>query len=57
MRQETDGWLIYYDIKGQCANCLNVVKDHKMAACDFARAEFGNAHNCPVYRFDWKDEK
>jgi len=46
------GWLSFYDIKGQCATCLNVVRECKMVACDYNRKEFGNAHNCPVYKCD-----
>jgi hypothetical protein len=44
------GWLVIYDVKGQCGTCKHVVTEHKMSACGFERREFGNAHNCPVYR-------
>jgi hypothetical protein len=23
-----------------------------MASCDYNRKEFGNAHNCPIFKFD-----
>ena len=49
--------LLIYDVKGQCGNCAHVVRDHRLASCDFNRHDFGNAHNCPVYRFDWEDSK
>ena len=51
-KDDTQGWLPIYDIKGQCALCQNVVVEHRMAACDYGRIEFGNAQNCPVKRLD-----
>jgi hypothetical protein len=57
MVPNTQGWIVIYDVKGQCAICANVVKDGKMAACAYSRHEFGNAHNCPVYAHDWEDAK
>ena len=56
-QQSMAGWILIYDLKGQCGNCAHVVRKQKMAACDFNRNDFGNAHNCPVYRFDWEDSK
>jgi hypothetical protein len=44
------GWLLINDVKDQCSDCKHVVIEQKMAACGFERREFGNAHNCPVYR-------
>jgi len=46
---DTQGWIVIYDVKGQCGSCKHVVVDHNMAACDWGRHEFGNAHNCPVF--------
>jgi hypothetical protein len=48
--QDAQGWIVIYDVKGQCGSCKHVVIEQKMASCDFGRHEFGNAHNCPVYR-------
>jgi hypothetical protein len=50
--QDTQGWLVFYDVKGQCGDCKHVIREHKMAACDWGRHEFGNAHNCPVFRME-----
>ena len=46
---DTQGWIVIYDVKGQCGSCKHVVVEQKMAACDWGRHEFGNAHNCPVF--------
>jgi len=54
--QETGGWIIHYDVKGQCGRCEHVVVDRKMAACDYNRKDFGNAHNCPLFLFDQEAE-
>jgi hypothetical protein len=51
-RIETNGWLVIYDVKGQCDRCAHVVTEQKMASCDYNRKEFGNAHNCPLFKFD-----
>ena len=50
MSIDTQGWLIMYDVKGQCGTCMHTVVEHHMVACDYGRREFGNAHNCPVYQ-------
>ena len=47
---ETGGWIIKYDVKGQCDRCVHVVTEQKMASCDYNRKDFGNAHNCPLYK-------
>jgi hypothetical protein len=57
MNKDTQGWLILYEVKGQCGTCSNVLKDGNMVACFQSRPNFGNAHNCPVYAYNWKDEK
>jgi len=50
MKTDTLGWILIYDVKGQCGDCKHVCVEHNMASCEYGRREFGNAHNCPVYR-------
>ena len=57
MTANTQGWLVIYDVKGQCGMCAHVTKEGRMVACDYNRHEFGNAHNCPVYNHNWEDAK
>lgn len=55
--KNTQGWIPFYEIRGQCASCSHVVKDGKMAACNYAKVEFGNASACARYNYDWDDAK
>ena len=57
MTANTQGWLVIYDVKGQCGMCAHVTKEGRMVACDYNRHEFGNAHNCPVYSHNLEDAK
>lgn len=50
MKVATFGWELEYDVKGQCAQCLNTVQEGHMLACTQDRQAFPNASNCPVFR-------
>ena len=54
--QDTGGWIISNDVKGQCERCVHVVVERKMAACDYNRKDFGDAHNCPLFLFNQEAE-
>jgi hypothetical protein len=46
---QTDGWRSERDVTNQCAECLWMVRERRLVACDYARPEFPSATHCPKF--------
>lgn len=50
MRPEDYGWCSERDLTHQCSLCFWVLRQHKLACCEFDRREFPHAAHCDKYQ-------
>jgi hypothetical protein len=49
MTNNAFGWVSERDLTHQCAACYWVLREHRLACCEFARGEFPCAQKCSQY--------
>ncbi len=52
----TFGWVSERDIMNQCTKCFWVLREHKLACCEFNKPYFPNAQHCEHFSEDGKDD-
>ena len=45
----TLGWFPERDLTHQCRECYWVLKEHRLACCEFDKPEFPRAQNCKQF--------
>lgn len=49
LETQTQGWYSERDLTNQCSGCYWVLKEHRLACCEFAKAEFPRAQKCEKF--------
>jgi hypothetical protein len=49
VKLETQGWYSERDLTNQCSECYWVLKEHRLACCEYAKHEFPHATKCQQF--------